>query len=46
MEEFKQVKWEILRDELLLIGDDSERLRSLVIEKQLEIDSLKEQVMH
>jgi len=46
MEEFKQVKWEILRDELLLIGDDSDRLRSLVIEKQLEIDSLKEQVMH
>ena len=33
MEEFKQVKWEILRDELLLIGDDCDRLRSLIVEK-------------
>lgn len=38
MEEFKQVKWEILRDELLDIGEDSERLRSMIIKKQLEID--------
>ena len=44
MEEFKQVKWEIIREELLEIGDDTDQLRELVIEKQLEIDSLKDQV--
>ena len=46
MEEFKQVKWEILRDELLSIGDDCDALRSLVIDKQVEIDTLKEQVIY
>ena len=44
MEEFKQVKWEILRDELQAIGNNSDNLRSLVLEKQVEIDTLKEQV--
>ena len=42
MEEFKQVKWDILREELLEIGDDSDRLRQIIVEKQLEIDNLKD----
>ena len=33
MEEFKEVKWEILRDELIEIGDDCDRLRHLIVEK-------------
>jgi hypothetical protein len=33
MEEFKQVRWELIKDELVQIGDDPETLRSLIIEK-------------
>jgi hypothetical protein len=33
MEEFKQVKWDLLRDELLDIGDDCDHLRTLIVEK-------------
>jgi hypothetical protein len=33
MEEFKQVRWELIKEELIEIGDDPETLRQLVIEK-------------
>ncbi|TNV84571.1 hypothetical protein FGO68_gene2711 [Halteria grandinella] len=44
MEEFKSVKWDLLKEELEAIGEDTHTLRQCIINKQIEIDTLKEQI--